>query len=260
MSSIEQLFGVAGKSVLVTGGSRGIGRAIAEGFVRAGARVYISSRNAQNCLDAAAALGEFGTCVALPCNLAEGDDRQRLVAALRAHEPALNVLVNNAGAIWTAPLAEYPEAGWDKVFDLNIKGTFFLVQGLVPMLAAAATADDPARIINIGSIDAFRIPPHESYAYPASKAALHQLTRQLASRLAPQHITANVIAPGLYPSKMLAAPAEREALAAMVAPIPLKRLAVPADLAGAAIYLASRAGSYVTGAVIPVDGGVATTL
>jgi len=260
MSSIDQLFGVAGKSVLVTGGSRGIGHAIAEGFVRAGARVYISSRNAQNCLDAAAALGKFGTCVALPCNIAERDDRQRLVAALKTHEPALNVLVNNAGVIWTAPLAEYPEAGWDKVFNLNIKGTFFLVKELVPMLAAAATADDPSRIINVGSIDAFRIPPHESYAYPASKAALHQLTRQLASRLAPQHITANVIAPGLYPSKMLAAPAEREALAAMVAPIPLKRLAGPSDLAGAAIYLASRAGSYLTGAVIPVDGGVATTL
>jgi len=260
MTNIDQMFGVEGKSVLVTGGSRGIGHAIADGFVRAGARVYISSRNAQQCRDAAAALGAFGSCIGLPCNIADRDERQRLVVALKTHEPALDVLVNNAGAIWTAPLEEYPESGWDKVFDLNIKGTFFLVKALVPMLAAAATADDPARIINVGSIDAFRIPPHESYAYPASKAALHQLTRQLASRLAPQHITANVIAPGLYPSKMLAAPAEREALAAMLAPIPLKRLAEPSDLAGTAIYLASRAGSYVTGAVIPVDGGLATTL
>jgi len=260
MNGIHELFSVAGKSVLVTGGSRGIGHAIAEGFIRAGARVYISSRNAQKCLEAATALSAFGTCIALPANIANSEDRLKLVAVLKTHERALNVLVNNAGVIWTAPLAEYPEAGWDKVFDLNIKGTFFLVKELVPLLTAAASPDDPARIINVGSIDAFRIPPHESYAYPASKAALHQLTRQLARRLAAQYITANVIAPGLFPSKMLAAPAEREALADLVAPIPLKRLASPSDLAGAAIYLASRAGSYVTGAVIPVDGGVATTL
>jgi len=260
MSVIDELFGVAGKSVLVTGGSRGIGRAIAEAFVRAGARVYICSRDAQSCTETAAVLAAEGTCIALPSNLATDEGRKRLVAMLAARESSLNVLVNNAGAIWTAPLAEYPESGWDKVFDLNVKGTFFLIKELTNLLEAAATPDDPSRIINVGSIDAFRIPPHESYAYPASKAALHQLTRQLASRLAARHITVNVIAPGLYPSKMLAAPSELEAHRELVAPIPLKRLAGPADMAGAALFLASKAGSYVTAAVLPVDGGLATTL
>lgn len=260
MSILDELFGVAGKRVLVTGGSRGIGRAIAEAFVRGGARVTICSRDARSCAASARELGELGECAALPCNIASAEERTRLVEELRRPAPSLDVVVNNAGAIWTAPLAEYPESGWDKVFDLNVKGTFFLVKELVPMLAAAGTAADPARIINVGSIDGFRIPPHESYAYPASKAALHQLTRQLARRLAPRHITANVIAPGLFPSRMLDAPSERAAVDALVAPIPLGRLAAPSDLAGAALYLASRAGSYVTGAVIPVDGGVASTL
>jgi NAD(P)-dependent dehydrogenase (short-subunit alcohol dehydrogenase family) len=169
-------------------------------------------------------------------------------------------MINNAGAIWAAPLAEYPESGWDKVFDLNVKGTFFLIQALEPLLAAAGTAQDPARIVNVGSIDAFHIPSHETYAYSSSKAALHQLTLHLASRLASRHITANVIAPGMFPSKMMASTLERKGLDATVEPIPLKRLTGPADMAGAAIYLASKAGSYLTGAVLPVDGGYATTL
>lgn len=260
MSIVNTLFGVAGKRVLVTGASRGIGLAIARAFVEAGARVYVCSRSAASCAAAAEELAKLGNCVAIPCNVSSGEDRARLVQELRRHEQALDVVVNNAGALWAAPLAEYPETGWDKVFDLNVKGVFFLVQQLLPLLEASASADDPARIINIGSIDAFRVPPHESYAYAASKAALHQLTRQLASQLASHHITANVIAPGMFPSKMLAAPAEAEALQALVATIPLKRLANDADLAAAALYLASRAGSYVTGAVLPVDGGVATTL
>jgi len=260
MSTIDELFGLSGKSALVTGGSRGIGRAIAEAFVRAGARVYICSRNERSCEETAGALSTFGTCIALPSNIATDEGRQQLASKLKARESSLNVLVNNAGAIWTAPLAEYPESGWDKVFDLNVKGSFFLIKELVNLLEAAATPDNPSRIINVGSIDAFRIPPHESYAYPASKAALHQLTRQLAATLAPRHITANVIAPGLYPSKMLAAPSDPEAYRQLLAPIPLKRLASPADMAGAALFLASKAGSYVTAAVIPVDGGLATTL
>jgi len=260
MTLIDELFGVSGRSVLITGGSKGIGAAIAEAFVRAGARVYICSRDESRCTQVADELRRFGTCVALSCNVASRADRQRLVENLQRHESSLNILINNAGTIWTAPLADYPESGWDKVFDLNVKGLFFLIQELVPMLAAAATAENPSRIINVGSIDGFRIPPHESYAYPASKAALHQLTRQLASRLAARHITANVIAPGLFPSKMLAAPSDRQAHEAMLAPIPLKRLAGPSDMAGAAIYLASKAASYVTGAIIPVDGGLATTL
>lgn len=260
MSVLDELFGVAGKCVLITGGSRGIGRAMAEAFVKAGARVYVCSRDAESCNKTAQELSAFGSCTPLPCNVASDSDRKRLVTELATREKALNVLINNAGAIWAAPLAEYPESGWDKVFDLNVKGTFFLVKELTPMLEAAGTHDDPARIINVGSIDAFHVPAHETYAYTSSKAALHQLTIHLASQLAGRHITANIIAPGLFPSKMLAGTLERKGVDAIVAPIPMKRLTGPSDMAGAAIYLASRAGAYVTGVVLPVDGGYATTL
>lgn len=260
MDVLNELFGVAGKSVLITGGSRGIGKAMAESFVKAGARVYVCSRDAESCNETARALSAFGSCTPLACNVSSDADRKRLAAELAKHEKVLNVLINNAGAIWAAPLADYPESGWDKVFDLNVKGTFFLIKELVPMLAAAATAEDPSRIINVGSIDAFHIPAHETYAYTSSKAALHQLTIHLANQLAKQRITANVIAPGMFPSKMLAGTLERKGYEAMVEPVPLKRLTGDSDMAGAALYLASRAGSYVTGAVLPVDGGYATTL
>jgi NAD(P)-dependent dehydrogenase (short-subunit alcohol dehydrogenase family) len=256
LSVIEELFGVRGKSVLITGGSRGIGLAIAEAFVKAGARVYICSRDTANCSAAAKELQAHGSCEALSCDVSSADDRQRLAASLKASEGSLNVLVNNAGAVWAAPLAEYPESGWDKVFDLNVRGTFFLIKELVPLLAAAATPEDPSRIINIGSMNAIRLPQHETYAYPASKAALHHLTRHLAGQLAGQHIIANVIAPGLFPSKMLEASVERKGMEKLIEPIPLKRLTSPSDMAGATIYLASKAGSYVTGAVISVDGGM----
>ena len=260
MNILDELFGVSGKCVLITGGSRGIGRAIAEAFVMAGARVYVCSRDSESCTATAKELSAFGSCTALACNVASADDRRRLVEEFAKRENVLNILINNAGAIWAAPIADYPESGWDKVFDLNVKGTFFLVKELLPLLTAGGSADDPARIINVGSIDAFHIPNHETYAYTSSKAALHQLTRHLASRLASQHITANVIAPGMFPSKMLAGTLERKGFDEMVAPVPLKRLTGPADMAGAAIYLASKAGSYVTGAVLAVDGGYATTL
>jgi NAD(P)-dependent dehydrogenase (short-subunit alcohol dehydrogenase family) len=260
MNVLDELFGVSGKSVLITGGSRGIGRAMAEAFVKAGARVYVCSRDAESCKETATELSAFGSCTALPCNVALDSERKRLVGEFAQREAALNVLINNAGALWASPLAEYPESGWDKVFDLNVKGTFFLIKEFTTMLAAGGTSEDPARIINVGSIDAFHIPAHETYAYTSSKAALHQLTIHLASQLAKQHITANIIAPGMFPSKMLAGTVERKGLQAMVAPIPMKRLTGPSDMAGAAIYLASRAGAYVTGAVLPVDGGYATTL
>jgi NAD(P)-dependent dehydrogenase (short-subunit alcohol dehydrogenase family) len=260
MNVIEELFGVAGKSVLVTGGSRGIGKAIAEAFVKAGARVIVCSRDAASCSETARELQPFGSCSAIACNVASADDRRRLVDQLSQREKALNIVINNAGALWAAPLAEYPESGWDKVFDLNVKGTFFLVKELVPLLAAGGSHEDPARIINIGSIDGFHIPGHETYAYTSSKAALHQLTRHLAAQLASKNITANVIAPGMFPSKMLAGTLESKGLEAMVEPVPLKRLTGPSDMAGAAIYLASKAGAYVTAAVLPVDGGYATTL
>ena len=256
---LQDLFGVEGKCVLVTGGSRGIGLAIAEGFVKSGARVYISSRDAGACDQAVEQLQPFGSIHALPSNIASADDRRRLVEALKGREPKLDVLVNNAGSLWAAPLAEYPESGWDKVYDLNVKATFFLIQQLLPMLEAAGRPEDPARIINVGSVNAISIPSHETYAYVSSKAALHQLTRHLASQLASRHVTANVLAPGLYPSKMQTAMIERKGIDALVDPIPLKRLASEADMAGTAIFLASRAGAYLTGAVVPVDGGLGTT-
>ena len=260
MDYLNDLFGVSGKRVLITGGSRGIGYAMAEGFLRAGAKVYISSRDAAACNEAVAALQPFGHCVALPSNVATAEGRMQLVEQLRAHEAALDVLINNAGALWAAPLAEYPESGWDKVYDLNVKGVFFLIQALLPMLEAAATPTDPARIINVGSINALRIPAHETYAYSSSKAAVHHLTRHLAAQVASRSITANVIAPGLFPSKLLAADIKRKGEEVLVAPIPLKRLTGDLDMVAAAVYLASKAGSYLTGVVLPVDGGLATTV
>src|SRR5436853_7051050 len=176
MDVINELFGVAGKTVLVTGGSRGIGRAITEVFVKAGAKVIICSRDLESCLALAEEMKPFGNCTALACNIANDEDRKRFAAELWGHVDSLNVLVNNAGALWAAPLAEYPESGWDKVFDLNVKAAFFLIQQLLPMLEAAGEPADPARIINVGSINAISIPSHETYAYVSSKAALHQLT------------------------------------------------------------------------------------
>jgi NAD(P)-dependent dehydrogenase (short-subunit alcohol dehydrogenase family) len=204
----------------------------------------------------------LGTCHALPvaADISTAEGRAAIVAALQAHEPRLDILLNNAGAIWAAPLAEYPESGWDKVFDLNVKGLFFLIRDLVPMLAAAATPQNPARIINIGSIDGFHIPKHETYAYSASKAAAHQLSIHLADQLAPRHITVNVIAPGMFPSRMLQGTLDRVGEEKLLEKVPLKRLTGDDDMAGAALFLASRAASYVTGVVLPVDGGTATTL
>lgn len=262
MSYLDEILGVAGKCVLVTGGGRGIGESIAEGFVKAGAKVYICSRRAETCEETAKILSALGTCIALPVkgDVATTEGRAAIVAAMAEHEDKLDVLVNNAGALWAAPLSEYPESGWDKVFDLNVKGLFFLIRDLVPLLEAAASKDDPARIINIGSIDGFHIPKHETYAYSSSKAASHQLSIHLADQLAKRHITVNVIAPGMFPSRMMQGTLDRVGAEKMVEKVPLRRLTGPDDMAGTAIYLASRAASYVTGAVVPVDGGTATTL
>lgn len=260
MDFVSELFGVAGKTVLITGGSRGIGAAMAEGFVKAGARVYISSRDAKACEATANELKAFGHCVPLPANAADTEGRKALVKAYSAHESALDVLINNAGALWAAPVDEYPESGWDKVYDLNVKGTFFTIQGFLPLLDKGAANNNPARVINVGSINTMRIPTHDTFAYVSSKAALHQFSRHLAGKLAARGITVNVIAPGLFPSKMLSADIERRGEEAVAAPIPLKRLAQPNDLAGAALYLASPASSYLTGVIVPVDGGFATTI
>jgi NAD(P)-dependent dehydrogenase (short-subunit alcohol dehydrogenase family) len=257
---IGNLFDVTGKVVLVTGGSRGIGRSIAEGFVKGGARVYICGRNAENATQAAKELSEYGECQAIAAHLGSVDGCRTFAAAFAEREERLDVLINNAGSLWAEAIAEYPESGWDKVYDVNVKGPFFLVQALLPLLDAAASPDDPARIINIGSIDAFHVPHHETYAYTSSKAAVHQLSRHLAAQLAPRPMTVNVIAPGMFKSKMLLGTLAARGEEAVLAPIPLKRFVEPTDMAGAAIFLASRAGSFVTGAVLPVDGGSATTL
>lgn len=260
MGILDDYFGVAGKIVLVTGGGKGIGEAIAEGFVEAGAKVYICSRSESACAETAARLSKKGFCVSFGADLATEAGRAKLVHEMASREEKLDVLVNNSGVLWAAPIAEYPESGWDKVFDLNVKGTFFVVQALLPMLEKAARKDNPARIINVGSIDGFHVPKHETYAYTSSKAALHHLTRHLADQLAPRHILANVIAPGMFPSKMMKGTLERKGEAAVVEKVPLKRLTNDIDMAAAAIYLAAKASSYVTGAVLPVDGGTATVL
>jgi len=255
--SVADLFSVSGKVALVTGGSRGIGLMIASGLVEAGAKVYVASRKQQDCDRAAAELSKLGTCLALPGDLASHAGTRALADAFAAREPALHVLVNNAGANWGAPLADYPEAGWDKVMALNVKAVFDLTRMLLPQLEAASRPGDPARVINVGSIDGLSVPLLDTYAYSASKAAVHHLTRVLARKLAPQ-ITVNAIAPGPFESKMMAVTLKNFG-DAIVKSCPLGRIGEPSDMAGIAIYLASKAGAYVTGAVIPVDGGISTT-
>jgi NAD(P)-dependent dehydrogenase (short-subunit alcohol dehydrogenase family) len=245
--SAADLFSVAGKTALVTGGTRGIGKMIAEGFVEAGAAVYISSRKAGGCAEVAEELSAKGTCIGIAADLSTEGGCRGLAEEMAGRTARLDILVNNAGATWGTPLAEYDETAFEKVLALNVKGVFHLTRFLVPLLQAAGTTDEPARVINIGSIDAIHVPILETYAYSASKAAVHQLTRHLAKRLAPA-ITVNAIAPGPFESKMMAATLQAfgEQIAANA---PLKRIGRPDDMAGAAIYLSSRAGSYLTGAV-----------
>jgi NAD(P)-dependent dehydrogenase (short-subunit alcohol dehydrogenase family) len=255
----DALFSVSGKVALVTGGSRGIGSMIAEGLLSSGARVYISSRKATACNDAAERLSQFGDCISIPADLSTKDGSDALAAEIARREPQLHILVNNAGATWGAPLLEYPDDAWDKVLATNVKAIFHLTTALVPQLRAAASADDPARVVNIGSVDGIRVPATENYAYAASKAAVHMLTRQLADRLARDQITVNAIAPGPFRSKMMAFVLDADGGEEMIASsVPLRRIGRPEDAAGAALFLSSRAGSYLTGALIPVDGGIST--
>jgi NAD(P)-dependent dehydrogenase (short-subunit alcohol dehydrogenase family) len=253
----EDLFSIRGKTALVTGGSRGIGLMIARGYVDAGVKVYISSRNAEVCDEVAAELSKNGECVSIPADLGKMEGIDHLVAQIGAREDHLDILVNNAGAAWGAPMEEFPEEGWDKVMNLNVKAIFFLTVKLLPLLKKAASEGDPARVINIGSVDGLRVPEMLNYAYSASKAAVHMLTRHMAHHLVKENITINAIAPGPFPSKMTKFIFDmgEDVVASTV---PMGRVGRPDDMAGTAIYLASRAGSYLTGTIIPVGGGVAT--
>jgi NAD(P)-dependent dehydrogenase (short-subunit alcohol dehydrogenase family) len=254
---VSKLFSVEGKVALVTGGSRGIGLMIARGYVGAGAKVYVASRNREACEKTATELAKYGTCVPMPADLASPAGCTALAEAIAAREPRLHILVNNAGANWGAPIEQYPDAAFDKVLDLNVKSAFRLTVALLPQLRAAAQPGDPARVINIGSIDGISVPLLDTYAYSTSKAALHHLSRHLARRLAPD-VTVNAVAPGPFESKMMAVTLERFG-DAIRANNPMKRIGEPEDMAGVALYLASRAGAYVNGAVIPVDGGIVGT-
>jgi len=249
------LFDLTGKVAVVTGGTRGIGLMIARGLLQAGASVYVSSRKPEAGEAAAGELSAHGRVVSVPANLASEEECARLAAEVGRAEERVHVLVNNAGATWGAPLEEFPASAWDRALDLNLKAPFYLTRAFLPLLQAAGTADDPARVINIGSIDGLRVPEFPTYSYSASKAGLHQLTRVLARELGPRHITVNAVAPGPFESKMMAATlaAFGEEIAAAA---PLGRIGRPDDMAGVAVFLASRAGAYVTGAVIPVDGGI----
>jgi NAD(P)-dependent dehydrogenase (short-subunit alcohol dehydrogenase family) len=254
---VTELFDVSGKTALVTGGSRGIGAMIAGGLVRAGARVIVSSRKADELGVAAAQLASDGECEAIPGDISSPGGAAALAEQVRERFPALNILVNNAGATWGAPLEEFPASGWDRTSHTNVEGVFHLTVGLLGALRAAASEEDPARVINVGSIDGLRASGLENYSYGASKAAVHMLTRQLAKRLAPEHITVNAIAPGPFASKMTAfmldQPDRREVVESGV---PLGRIGRPDDVAGLVILLSSRAGAYLTGTVIPLDGGI----
>jgi NAD(P)-dependent dehydrogenase (short-subunit alcohol dehydrogenase family) len=253
------LFDLHGKVAVVTGGTRGIGLMIARGLLQAGARVYISSRKPEGCASAERELSEYGEVTAIAADLSTEPECIRLAEQVAASEQAIHVLVNNAGATWGAPLAEFPATAWDKVLDLNLKTPFFLTRAFLPLLEAAGTHEDPARVINIGSIDGLHVPSLPTYAYSASKAGLHHMTRVLASELGPKHVTVNAVAPGPFESKMMAATLKSFGNTIAQA-APLRRIGRPDDMAGVAVYLASRAGAYVTGAVIPVDGGLATTV
>ena len=252
---MRDLFDVAGKVALVTGGSRGIGEMIAEGYVSNGVKTYISARKAEACDATAARLSEIGECISIPADLSTAEGIGSLVDVIKSREKQLDILVNNAGATWGEPIENFPESAWDKIMTINVKSPFFLTQALLPLLEASASAEEPARIIMIGSIDGLNVNRLPTFSYGPSKAAIHHLARTLAAHLADRNITVNAIAPGLFPSKMTAATID-----AMGEEIrqgtPLKRHGKPEDMAGVAIYLASPAASFVTGVVIPVDGGI----
>jgi NAD(P)-dependent dehydrogenase (short-subunit alcohol dehydrogenase family) len=252
--NMKDLFNVEGKVALVTGGSRGIGAMIAEGFVKNGVKTYITSRKSEQCNNKADELSKFGECISIPADLTDMNEMDKLVNHIKENEKKLNFLINNAGAAWGASFDEFPENGWDKVMDTNVKSVFFLTQKLAKILEQSGNNSDPSRIINVGSIDGIGIPRAETYSYPASKAAVHQLTRVLANRLAHRNININAIAPGPFQSNMMAHTLE-EYGEQIKSSVPRGRIGIPEDMAGTAIFLCSKASAYITGSIIPVDGG-----
>jgi len=253
---MKDLFNVEGKIAVVTGGSRGIGFMIAKGFVEAGVKVYISSRKSDVCDNAAAELSKTGECISIPADLSSEEGAKILGDAVKSREEKVHILVNNAGATWGAPFEEFPRDAWDKVLDINVKGPFFVTREFMPLLKKAGSFEDPARIINIGSVDGFGT-GGVAFAYGPSKAAIHQMTKNWAAQFAGAHVTVNAIAPGPFPSKMMAFITDNEESRKMLEQnVPLGRIGTPEDVAGLSIFLSSRAGAYVTGAVIPLDGGL----
>lgn len=249
-------FSLEGRTALVTGGSRGIGRMIAQGFLEAGARVFICARHAEDCAITAKELSRYGDCIGLAADLSSEEGAKSLATELASRVERLDILVNNAGTTWGAPLESYPAKGWEKVMQLNVTSVFSCIQQLLPLLRRAATEANPARVINIGSVAGITSFGEQAYAYGPSKAALHQLSRMLARELVGEHINVNVIAPGRFPSKMTRHIAnDAAALAEDTAVIPMKRWGREKEMAALAISLASCAGAYMTGAIIPIDGG-----
>jgi NAD(P)-dependent dehydrogenase (short-subunit alcohol dehydrogenase family) len=232
---------------------------IASGLVANGVRTYITARKAEACDAAAAELSEIGECISLPADVATAEGLASFVSALTERESQIDILVNNAGAAWGAPLGEFPELGFDKVMDINVKAPFMLTQALLPQLEAGATAEDPARVIMIGSIDGIRVPVGDNYSYSASKAGIHMMARHMAAHLVRRNITINSIAPGPFESKMMAYRlADPDSRKMVEASVPRRRIGSPEDIAGTVIFLASRAGAFTTGAIVPVDGGIST--
>ena len=252
---MNDYFSLAGRTALVTGGSRGIGEMIAEGFLRAGAKVYVSARKASACEETAQRLGALGTCVPLPADVSGATGARAMAEHYLKHESTLDILVNNAGAAWGESFDTFPESGWDKVMDLNVKTPFFLTQALHGALKAAATRERPAKVINIASIDGVSVNMQETYSYAASKAGLIHLTKRMALRLIEDYIVVNAIAPGAFASNMNKVARDHADEVSKI--IPAGRIGTPEDMAGSAVYLASRAGDYVVGGTLVVDGGMA---
>lgn len=254
---ISRLFDVGGKTVLITGGASGLGRMVAEGFVGAGAKVYITSRKAEAAETAAAEMRQCGSCIGIAADLATPEACTVLAKTLANSESALDVLVNNAGRTWGGPLASFPDKAWASVMAVNVQGPFTLVRDLLPLLKNAASSRGPARVINVGSLAGAAVEPISAFSYAASKAAIHHLSRALAAELAPDSITVNTLVPGYFPTQMTShIRAQDGALHDLLQRVPLRRLGTAEDAVGVCLMLASRAGAYITGSEIIIDGGM----